>query len=165
MAVAFEGFVLAPDGTPAEGAVVVSSAGGQAITDAGGSFRLEAQVTVEAVSVQITAVGRAGRNLSASKRVPLPAAPGPVRVGSLLLAQGGTCSPSWLPTFGGQPGTNSGVWALTVFDGGGGPALYAGGLFTSAGGLGPYWNVAKPSGAAQVRDQLGSFPEVQPDSS
>ena len=36
------------------------------------------RVPVEAESVQITAVGRAGRDLLASVRVPLPAAAGPV---------------------------------------------------------------------------------------
>ena len=90
---------------------------------------------VEAESVQITAVGRAGRNLLASTRVPLLATSGPMRVGPLLLAQGGTCSPSWLPTFGGQPGTDGVVNALAVFDDGGGPALYAGGNFHIAGGV------------------------------
>ena len=143
---------------------------------------------LEAESVQITAVGRAGRNLLASTSVPLLAPSGPMRVGPLLLAQGGTCSPSWLPTFGGQPGTDGAdqrpdgvrrrrragalrrrqlhdrgrrggerhrevgrlelggarqrderrdlvIYALTVFDDGSGPALYAGGSFTTAGGV------------------------------
>ena len=102
VAVAFEGVVYDPSGAPAEGAVVVSSAGGQAVADRSGAYRLEALVPVEAESVQITAVGRAGRNLLASTRVPLLAPSGPMRVGPLLLAQGGTCSPSWLPTSGGN---------------------------------------------------------------
>lgn len=49
-------------------------------------------------------------------------------------AQG--CPPEWLPTFGGQPGIGpSNVFALATFDDGGGSALYAGGDFTSAGGV------------------------------
>src|SRR5262245_38675405 len=36
-----EGLVLEPDGAPAVGAVVVTSAGGQAVTDADGAYRLE----------------------------------------------------------------------------------------------------------------------------
>jgi hypothetical protein len=42
----------------------------------------------------------------------------------------------WVPTFGPRSGLNSEVQALTVFDGnsGSGPALYAGGSFTTAGG-------------------------------
>jgi hypothetical protein len=41
----------------------------------------------------------------------------------------------WLPTFGGEPGTNDPIVALAVFDDGRGPALYAGGDFTTAGGV------------------------------
>ena len=90
---------------------------------------------VEAESVQITAVGRAGGNFLANKRVPFHAASGSVRIGTLVLARAGTCTPSWLPTFGGESGTNDQVNALAVFDDGGGEALYAGGHFTQAGGV------------------------------
>ncbi|NOT30808.1 MAG: HYR domain-containing protein [Planctomycetes bacterium] len=128
----FEGVVLEPDGTPAEGAVVVSSAGGKAVTDGNGSFRLEAQVPLDAASVQVTAIGRGGNSPLASSSVLLAAASGPVLVGPLLLSQGTSCSPSWLPTFC-QPGTDLIVSALAVFDDGGGPALYAGGYFETAG--------------------------------
>jgi hypothetical protein len=133
--VTFEGVVYDPSGAPAEGAVVVSSAGGQAVTGRNGTYRLEARVPDGAGSVQITAVGRAGGSLLASTLVALAAATGPVRVGPLQLAQGSACSPSWLPTFGGVPGVGDRVHALTVFDDGGGPALYAGGNFTAAGGV------------------------------
>ena len=46
------------------------------------------------------------------------------------------CQPGWLSTFGGTPGMNNVVRALAVHDdgGGGGPALYVAGSFTSAGG-------------------------------
>ena len=131
----FEGFVYDTDGAPAEGAVVVTSAGGQAITDWNGAYRLEALVPAEAEIVQITAVGPNGRNLRASASVQLAAAFWPTHVIPLYLAQGGTCSPSWLPTFGGQPGTSGSIGDLTVFDDGGGPALYAAGSFLSAGGV------------------------------
>src|SRR5262245_14130350 len=47
---------------------------------------------------------------------------------------GGSCAPSWRPTFGGLPGTDDEINALTVFDDGSGAALYAGGMFTVAGG-------------------------------
>ena len=40
----FEGFVSTPEGLAAEGAVVVTSAGGQAVADAEGYYRLEAKV-------------------------------------------------------------------------------------------------------------------------
>jgi hypothetical protein len=73
--ITFEGCVYDPSGAPAEGAVVVTSAGGQAVTDWNGSYRLEAQVPALAEGVQITAVGRTGKNLLSSTRVPLLAAP------------------------------------------------------------------------------------------
>mgnify|MGYP001363851805 CR=1 FL=1 len=133
--VTFEGFVFEPDGAPAEGAVVVSSAGGKAVADRSGRFRLEARVPLDAESVQVTAVGRAGRNLVASTSVALNAPLAQAQVGPLLLSQGGTCSPSWLPTFGGPLGTNGTVFALAVHDDGSGPQIYAGGIFTTAGGV------------------------------
>jgi hypothetical protein len=133
--VVFEGFVLEPDGTPAEGALVVSSAGGEAVTDARGSFRLAVQVSIEAECIQVTSIGRPGGSVLAGKTVSLSGGAGAVWVGSLQLALGSACSPSWLPTFGEAPGTSQAVWALTVYDDGGGPALYVGGDFTTAGGV------------------------------
>src|SRR5262245_45143704 len=53
--VVFEGFVFAPDGSPAQGAVVVTSAGGKAVVDASGHYRLEVRVPREAENVQVTA--------------------------------------------------------------------------------------------------------------
>jgi hypothetical protein len=131
----FTGRVLMPDGRPAADAVVVTSAGGKAVAAADGSFEIEVQVALDAHSVQVTAVtgggsGTAARSLVASARVE-PLAPGrTVPVGRLVLAQATSCQPSWLPTFGGMPGVDGSVFALTVFDDGNGPALYAGGVFT-----------------------------------
>ncbi|MFH0981547.1 MAG: hypothetical protein V2A79_08415 [Planctomycetota bacterium] len=48
--------------------------------------------------------------------------------------EGDSCPPAWTPGFQ-SPEMNSTVYALTVFDDGTGPALYAGGLFTTAGGV------------------------------
>src|SRR5262245_22086803 len=116
--VTLEGYVLTSDGSPAEGAVVVSSAGGKAITDAAGRYRLEVDVPLEATSVEVTAVGSAGRNLAASTRVALSAvSPSPI-VDPLALTHPPSCSPAWLPTFGDAPGTNGWVFALAVFDDG-----------------------------------------------
>ncbi len=126
--------MLAPDGARAEGAVVVSSAGGQAVTDGSGRFRLAVQVPRDAQSVQVTAVGRGATSLLGSAGVALFGPSGLFSVGSLCLAPVTRCPPSWLPTFGGQPGADSGILALAVFDDGSGPALFAGGTFTSAGG-------------------------------
>src|SRR5262245_11161873 len=50
------GLVLLPDGGPAVGAVVVSNAGGQAITRADGRFELELELAPDAVELEVTAV-------------------------------------------------------------------------------------------------------------
>jgi HYR domain-containing protein len=131
---ALEGFVLDPQGNPAEGAVVVSSAGGKAVTDVDGSYRLVLAVPLEATSVQITAVGRAGSSLVASASVGVGGIVPVQRVDPLRLALGTSCSPSWLPTFGAFPGTDGAVYALEVLDDGSGLALYVGGDFTRVAG-------------------------------
>ena len=143
----FEGWVLEPDGRAAEGAVVVSSAGGKAVTDASGRYVLDVSVPRGAESLQITAAGRAGTNLLASRSIELSTTVGGASVDPLQLAQGVTCLPRWLPTFGGVPGTNGTVEALAVFDDGGGPELYVGGSFSSAGGA-PAICVAKWDGTS-----------------
>jgi hypothetical protein len=45
------------------------------------------------------------------------------------------CQPSWIPTFGAQPGVDGEITAMTVFDDGSGPALYVCGAFNYAGGV------------------------------
>ncbi|MFH0983158.1 MAG: hypothetical protein V2A79_16685 [Planctomycetota bacterium] len=45
-----------------------------------------------------------------------------------------SCPPAWTPGFG-LLGVDADVNAITVFDDGTGPALYAGGAFTAAGGV------------------------------
>lgn len=144
VAFTFAGVVRSPNGRPAQGAVVVSSAGGEAITDSDGNFLLETQVPREAESVQVTAVG--GGKLLASQSVTLVPSTGNVTVAPLQLAVSTTCTPSWLPTFGEAPGTNGTILALAVFDDGNGAALYAGGDFTTAGGVLAYY-IAKWDGS------------------
>lgn len=126
------GTVYGPDGQLAEGAVVVSSAGGRAITKKG-RYVLELELPLVAERIQVTAVGQGATGPAASTSVPLdPAHPGtPVDV--LQLSHGTTCVPSWMPTFGPIPGIDGSVSALCVFDDGDGPALYAGGSFAAAG--------------------------------
>src|SRR5262245_19330559 len=105
--VVFEGYVLTPDGGPAEGVMVLCSAGGKAVTDAAGDYRLEVEVPLDATSVQVTAVGRAEENQVASTSVPLShaARARPMNLGPLQLVRTSSCSPRWLPAFGGEPGT------------------------------------------------------------
>jgi hypothetical protein len=58
-----------------------------------------------------------------------------------------SCPPAWVPTFGGQPGLGATTaLALATFDDGSGPALYAGGDFTSADAV-PANRIAKWNGA------------------
>ncbi len=57
------------------------------------------------------------------------------------------CAPQWAPTFGGTQAVNNTVEAMTVFDDGNGPALYAGGSFTTAGGV-TVNNIAKWNGSS-----------------
>ena len=131
--VVFEGIVFR-DGAPVEGAVVVSSAGGKAVTEQNGRYRLEAEVPADAQSVGITAFGTAGQ--VANTMVELSAERQPAWVSPLELAQGTACQPSWLPTFGSVQGVEDGVQALAVFDDGSGPSLYLAGDFDEAGGVG-----------------------------
>jgi hypothetical protein len=132
----FVGRVIEPDGTPAVGAVVVTSAGGQAVTDAQGAFSLEVDLPADAKSVRVTAaMGSGTGSLVGGAQVGGLTGWGMTSAGTLILEGAGTCQPSWLPTFGGQPGVNANIYAVTVFDDGGGPALYAGGTFTTAGGV------------------------------
>jgi hypothetical protein len=148
----FEGVVLEPDGTPARGAEVESSAGGRTVTAPDGSFRLESRIPVDARDVEITASGRGGRALVASTRVGVTSS-GTARVGSLRLVQTPGCTPGWLRTFG-QRGLDGEARALAAFDDGTGTALYVGGNFSSAGGI-PVNNLAKWDGASWSSVGLG----------
>lgn len=56
-------------------------------------------------------------------------------VARTLPIQGGPCTPGAIPTFGVPPGTNGQVLSWMPFTTGSGTALYAGGQFTSAGGV------------------------------
>src|SRR5688572_235497 len=151
--VTLEGFVLRADGSPAEGAVVVSSAGGRAITDASGHYRLEVEVPHGAVSVQITAAGRVGDNLAASASVAVGSPTSTTYLDLIAQPAPTSCSPSWLPTFGGERGPDSEVLAVVEYDDGTGPALYIGGRFSSVAGV-PVSLIAKWDGSSWT--SLGS---------
>ncbi|HEX6886091.1 MAG TPA: HYR domain-containing protein [Planctomycetota bacterium] len=139
-----EGSVVGADGAPVEHAWVSTSAGGRARTDARGGYRLELDVPVEADQLEVAAIGTGGAG-SARARVSVDARSG--TLAPLVLARGASCEPSWLPTFGAQPGVDEDVHALAVFDDGSGPALYAGGTFLVAGGT-PANRIARWDGTA-----------------
>lgn len=129
--VVLEGRVTEHDGAPAEGALVQSSAGASAQTDARGLFSLSLEVPLEAERVELTASSsRSGRG-RLCRTVPCTKSSW---VGVLQLQEVKSCSPGWIPTFGREPGMNDAVLALAVYDDGSGPALYAGGRFLTAGG-------------------------------
>jgi hypothetical protein len=121
MSVVLEGSVLEPSGAPAAGAVVVSSAGGKAVTDRTGAFRLEVRVPLEAESVEVTAVGAGGENPKEHAR----------RHHERRAAASARCSSCARLVRAGlaadlrrDAGTNHNVSSLAVHDDGSGPALY-----------------------------------------
>jgi trimeric autotransporter adhesin len=128
-----EGTVAGPDGSPGAGAVVVSSAGGQAVAGLDGSFRLALALASGADELRVTAVRTVGvRTEVASLAVDPTRAGGRLVLGVLTLSAAGTCAPDWLPTFGEYTDVNGPIAALAVFDDGHGPALYAGGSFNGS---------------------------------
>ena len=132
----FEGIVFDSNGAPAPGVSVASSAGGHAITDRNGKYRLEVAVPVEAHSVEITAIGGVDNELVATTSVSFAGRSGVTWLQPIELREASTCQPSWRPTFGGTPGATGTVYDLVEFDDGSGPALYAAGDFGEILGLG-----------------------------
>ncbi|MCB9898735.1 MAG: hypothetical protein H6825_12090 [Planctomycetes bacterium] len=130
-----EGRVRMADGTPAVGAVVVTRAGGQAVTNVDGSFRMSVGFAEVPTHIRVTAVlGSGAESLVGSTEATNLNLGGATVVEPIELLSG-TCEPNWLPTFGGQPGTDATVRALAIYDDGGGPSLYVGGDFGVAGGV------------------------------
>lgn len=135
------GLVRSESGEPIAGAIVVSTEGGRAVSDAKGEFSLSlAHIAGNAragQSLRVTAIStHQGKTLVGSRAVG-----GSERSGDpivITLAAGGSCEPSWLPGFGGQPGVSGGfstsVSAIAAFDSGNGPILVVAGDFTAAGG-------------------------------
>ena len=145
--VTVEGFVLTPGGSPIEGAVVVSSAGGKAVTDAAGKYALQVDVSPDAKSVQVTAMGRTGGEPAASANVAVGTSPQSTRLDLIAQPSPSSCSPSWLPTFGAERGADRDVLAMAEYDDGTGAALYAGGTFSNMAGA-PVNRIAKWDGTS-----------------
>lgn len=140
------GHVLAPNGAPLAGAVVVTSAGGQGVTAADGAFAFDVHAAREAQSLRITAVASLAGGQASTSGLADVLPTGHCEAGPLQLANSSGCDPSWLPTFGGNPGVTGFVHAFAVYDDGSGPALYVGGSFEEAGGV-PAATIAKWNGA------------------
>lgn len=132
------GRVVDSQAAPVPGAVVVTPLGGQALSDALGDFVLPLAYPPLADGTRLVATAvLQGINAVGNKYQSGLVASGRSQVGDVVVIQAAPCELAWIPTFGGTPGVNGDVYALTVFDdgSGSGPALYAGGDFTLAGGV------------------------------
>lgn len=133
--------VVRGDGSPVEGAVVVSSLGGKGVSDRDGTVRFGVDVDPSLDAAHVTAVAVIdGVNYVGTVQVGLDHAgesSRDVEAGVIVISADNECEPAWVPTFGGGPDMSSFVYSMTVFDdgSGNGPALYAGGSFTVAGGI------------------------------
>jgi len=134
------GIAQAADGTPIADAVIVSAAGGKAVSDSDGAFELSVHVPDDTQTIGVTAVASIGGvNHVGNRPVSISSVDrrGRTHLGAVVMHANADCEPSWVPTFGGEPGVNINVRAFAVFDdgSGSGPALYVGGFFSSAGGV------------------------------
>ena len=149
------GQVLLPDGHPAPGALVASSAGGLATADEDGVFVLELPPGEDLGALRLTAVANGPQGaLTAEAYVPELSTWGEQGSGTLMLSAGGGCTEDWLPTFGGLPGVAGTVHSLAAFDDGSGPALFVGGVFNSVNGK-PIIGLAKWDGATWSSGNAG----------
>jgi hypothetical protein len=134
----FTGVVVLADGTPVASAVVVTDFGGSATSGKGGVYELLLSLDDSQDSVTVSAIASLGGTTYQGSQVVSPVIAGEsYEVDPIVVESkeeeciGGF---GWLPGFA-EPGTDGVVRALTVFDDGTGPALYAGGGFTTAGGV------------------------------
>jgi hypothetical protein len=129
--------VQRPDGTPVENAVVFTSAGGRGVSDARGVAAFEVHLPRSASALHVSAASTdQGVSMLGSVRIAMEERSGAVDAGTIVIERGMQCQPEWVPQFApdvfGAAGT---VFAMVNFDDGSGPALYAGGFFTTADGL------------------------------
>lgn len=137
LALTIRGVAQLDTGGPAAGAVVVTERGGQAVTGPDGAFvlKLPQPIAGDAAPIGVSIIAAIdGRSLSGDAVAQHADGDAIRNVGVVTLR--GECQPAWIPTFG-RPESFGLVSALAVFDDGGGlgPALYAGGSFSSAGGV------------------------------
>ena len=146
--VMLSGVVVDSSGSPIAGArvTILGPDSADALTDDSGRFDVWGS---DAGTLTLVVEKQAGSEaLHAVRTVPMSASEQHHEIG--LVTLGSTCEPAWTPgLFPGPPGLDSAVTALTTFDdgSGAGPALYAGGYFTSAGGV-PASRIAKWNGSS-----------------
>lgn len=143
-----EGVALGPHGAPAEGALVVTSAGGRAVAGVDGTFRLALELPAEARALDVTVALSAGAiPWIGHRRVDTTQVGDVLPLGVLTLASGASCQPEWLPTFGAHDDLPGVPFALIEFDDGSGPTLYAGGSFYVVRREGERWvRIGEPNG-------------------
>ncbi len=136
------GSVRLQDGTPVEGAVLVTPVGGRGVSAADGTFAFDVVAGETTRSLTVTAVATIrGTTYSGLSLVTDLVPAGLTDAGVITLTPGATCDLAWLPAFGERPGISGGghphllgiVNAVAVFDDGDGPQLFIGGDFGSAG--------------------------------
>ncbi len=123
------GRVCTPEGRPAQGAIVVSSAGGRTVTGPDGSYSLAFDLPLDANLVHVIAMQAAGAaKIVGDAEVHLSNPGGTNAAGVLRLGQGSSCPPSWIPTFGNGSSMNW-ITAVALFDDGNGegPTIHVGG--------------------------------------
>jgi hypothetical protein len=160
------GHAVLSDGAPAAGATVTLMAhGGSAVAEADGSFVIDARVPSVTNEVSISALLMRGEEQLAGTASAISVDGGEAEVGVVTLSS--LCEPGWVEGFG-VPGIDIQLHALTVFDdgSGGGPALYAGGIFFAAGGVisnhiarwdGSTWSALEgPGGVGVNAGELGA---------
>jgi len=133
----FTAHVIDEQGERVADAVVVTSAGGKAVTDMDGRATLDVVLSEAAQRVYVTAaLSRGGMTELGSVSVDA-AQTNTVDAGIIVIRAAADCQPEWVPAFGARPGVDIWLRTLAVFDdgSGSGPALYAGGFFSHAGGV------------------------------
>ena len=133
----FVGVVTLADGTPLGGAVVVIDLGGSATTGKGGGYELSLLLEKAVKSVTLTAVATIDGTTYEGGAVVAKVALGELNeVDPIVVTPQTSCNGgfAWLPGLGVPGLSGPEVRVLVVFDDGTGPALYAGGTFTAAGG-------------------------------
>lgn len=144
------GEVAGPSGQAVAGASVTSSTGQSTNTDESGAFSLPVEVGEAGEEVLITVFASSFDPPLVGVVRTSPLMPGDhIDLGRIRMVTYavGCSNADWVSLCVGMPDSNAYIAALAVFDDGTGPALYAGGRFTSAGGAAAT-NIARWNGSA-----------------
>ena len=150
-----EGFVVGPDGGPVPDALVTLLVfGGEASTSADGAFAIDATLPGEGGTITLVATATIDGQRFTGTSEGIPAVLGGLTDAGVIVLSPLCENPVWVEGFG-VPGMN-GFWiaCLSVYDDGSGPDLYAGGDFTTAGGISAS-RIAKWDGVAWTRLRSG----------